>query len=268
MPKVVELFRHPVKSFTPERLDELRVAGGRVAGDRVLAFRFANKGPVDDWEWQTKHNYVALVNTPGLALLELKFTDETRVLSLNYRGELFAAGSIDSEEDRLGLCEAVGEYVSSLDTNPLAGYPERVPLKLVGDGRQGLFHDTAAGSLTLYSAESLKSLESHMGAGVDGRRFRTNVVIDDIDAWEELSWSGQVSIGDGDFRVVKAVTRCLATHANPVSGERDLEILDGLVHANGIEAPTFAIRLEPVQYEIEARVRVGDPIVAGTANSR
>ena len=48
MPKVVELYRHPVKSFTPERRRELRVVDGRVAGDRVLAFRFANKDPADD----------------------------------------------------------------------------------------------------------------------------------------------------------------------------------------------------------------------------
>ena len=48
-----------------------------MVGDRVLAFRFANKGSVNDWKWQTKHNYVALVNTPGLALLELSFNDAT-----------------------------------------------------------------------------------------------------------------------------------------------------------------------------------------------
>ena len=263
MPRVVELYRHPVKSFTPERVDELRVVGGRVVGDRVLAFRFANKGSVNDWKWQTKHNYVALVNTPGLALLELSFNDASRLLSLNYQGEPFAEGSIDSEEDRFDLCEAVGEYVTSLDANPLVGHPERVPLKLVGDGRQGLFHDTATGGLTVYSVESLNSLESHMDTEVDGRRFRANVVIDDIEAWEELSWTGRLSIGDGEYKVVKAVTRCLATHANPVSGERDLQIMESVVHANGIEAPTFAIRLEPVDSEIKTSIKVGDPVVAG-----
>jgi uncharacterized protein YcbX len=263
MPKVVELFRHPVKSFTSERLDELRFVDGRVVGDRVLAFRFADEGAVEDWTWQTKNNYVALANTPGMALLELSFSDESRVLSLKYHGELFAEGSIDSEEDRFDLCEVIGEYVTSLDTNPLVGHPERVPLKLVGDGRQPVFHDTAAGGLTIYSSESLKSLESQMGTEVDGRRFRSNVVIDGIEAWEELSWTGRLSIGDGDYKVVKSVTRCLATHANPVSGERDLQVMDGLVHANGIEAPTFAVRLEPVRQEVETVVRVGDPVVVG-----
>lgn len=264
MPKVVELFRHPVKSFTPELRDELKVVEGRVIGDRVMAFRFANSGPVDDWSWRTKDNYVVLVNTPELVRLQLNFDDSSRVLSLSYQDELFAEGSIDLEEDRLDLCEALGEFVSSLDVNPLVGHPERVPLKLLGDGREGVFHDNAAGSLTLYSAESLKALESHMGTEIDGRRFRANVVIDGIDAWEELAWSGRVSIGDGEFKVVKAVTRCLATHANPESGARDLDILGGLVHANGTEAPTFAVRLEPLRQKDEITIRVGDPIMVGT----
>ena len=48
MPNVVELYRHPVKSFTPERLDEVRVIDGKVVGDRVLGFRFADQGAPDD----------------------------------------------------------------------------------------------------------------------------------------------------------------------------------------------------------------------------
>ena len=42
MARVVSLFRHPIKGFTPESVDSLIVqADGRIAGDRVLAFRFA-----------------------------------------------------------------------------------------------------------------------------------------------------------------------------------------------------------------------------------
>ena len=263
MSKVVELYRYPVKSFTPERRSELSVVDGRVTGDRVLAFRFADKGSVDDWKWQTKHNFVALVNTPGMALLELGFDDVSRVLSLRFQGELFAEGSINTEEDRIYLCEAVGEYVTSLDDNPLVGHPERVPLKLVGDGKQGLFHDTSAGGVTVHGAESLKSLESQVGAPVDGRRFRTNVVIDGVEAWEELGWTGRISIGDHEYRVVNPVTRCLTTHANPVSGERDMQVMDGLVDTNGVEAPTFAVRLEPSRRGLTTSISLGDSVVVG-----
>ena len=264
MPKVVELYRHPVKSFTPERLDEIRVIDGKVVGDRVLGFRFADQGAPDDWAWRRKINFVALSNSPGIALLELNFDDKTRVLSLKYQGEAFASGSIDSEEDRLDLSEAVGEYVTALDESPLVGHPERVPLNLIGDGRQGLFHDSEIGGVTVFSTESLQAFESHTGNQVDGRRFRSNVVIEGVDAWDELSWADRttrVSIGDNEYKIDKSIVRCLATHANPVNGERDQEVMKALISANGMQEPTFATRLLPVDHE--TTICVGDSVVIG-----
>ena len=63
---VTALYRHPVKSFTPERREQLSLtADGRVQGDHVLAFRLADVAPPDDLEWRRKHNYIALATTPG-----------------------------------------------------------------------------------------------------------------------------------------------------------------------------------------------------------
>jgi hypothetical protein len=259
--KVVDLYRHPVKSFTPERLDRVEVNGGKVQGDRVLGFRFADQGTPDDWAWRRKINFISLSNTPAMALLDVSYDDDTRTLRLNYEGEMFAEGSIDSEEDRLDLREALGEYVTSLDINPLVDHPERVPLNLIGDGNQGLFHDFEVGGVSLYGKESLKAFESHMGTEIDGRRFRTNIVIDDIDAWEELSWTGRVKIGGSDFAVDRTIPRCLVTHANPVNGERDHEIMKGLIAANGMEIPTFSILLNPL--DDDSVIRVGDSVTVG-----
>jgi len=259
--RVVDLYRHPVKSFTPERLDQLHVVDGKIQGDRVLGFRFADQGSPNDWSWRRKSNFVALSNTPGIPLLELSFDDDSRVLTLKYENEIFTEGSIDSEEDRLDLSEAVGEFVTSLEVNPLVGHPERVPLNLIGDGHQGLFHDSQDGGVTLHSVESLKALESHMSTTLDGRRFRTNVVIEGVEAWEELAWTGQISIGSGVYEVSKRVPRCLATHANPVNGERDHDVMKSLISANGYEEPTFAVRLSPL--DERSVIRVGDAVTVG-----
>ncbi len=261
MIKVVELYRHPVKSFTAERLDELQVVGGKVRGDRVLGFRFADQGAPDDWSWRRKHNYVVLSNSPGIPRIELEYDDESHVLTLNYRGAFFAEGSVDSEEDRVELSEAVAEFVSSLSVNPLVGHPERLPLNLIGDGRQGLFHDFEEGGVTLHSVESVNALTSHMGIRIDGRRFRTNVVVEGVEAWEELSWTGRISIGGTEYEASKLVPRCLATHANPVNGERDLDVMRALTSANGREVPTFAVLLKPV--ESKSVIRVGDSVTVG-----
>ena len=71
MPKVVELCCFPVKGFTPEPVEHITVLpGGRVAGDRVLNFRFAD-APASDTGWCRKYHGVVLANTPGLARLKV-----------------------------------------------------------------------------------------------------------------------------------------------------------------------------------------------------
>jgi len=61
MPAVVALYRYPVKGLSPEVCNTLTVlSGGRIAGDRVLAFRFANSR-LPDAAWSRKHECVVLM---------------------------------------------------------------------------------------------------------------------------------------------------------------------------------------------------------------
>ena len=77
MPSVAALYRYPVKGFTPEACEVLDVLDqGRIAGDRVLGIRFANSAVIDD-AWGKKHEFIALVNTPGIARLQLRFSQQT-----------------------------------------------------------------------------------------------------------------------------------------------------------------------------------------------
>ncbi|MDD1632262.1 MAG: MOSC N-terminal beta barrel domain-containing protein, partial [Methylococcaceae bacterium] len=86
MPRVVALYRYPVKGFTPEECEVVDVLDeGRIAGDRVLGIRFANSG-VPDNAWSKKHEFVALINTPGLARLKLRFDHEALRLLITLEG--------------------------------------------------------------------------------------------------------------------------------------------------------------------------------------
>ena len=76
MPHVVALYRYPIKGFTPEECDTLTVLDeGRIAGDRVLGIRFADTEAPDD-AWSRKVGMLALINTPGLARLSVKFEEK------------------------------------------------------------------------------------------------------------------------------------------------------------------------------------------------
>ncbi len=260
MPHVAALYRYPVKGFTPESCDALTIlADGRVAGDRVLAFRFASSPAADD-EWSTKHECVALVNTPALARLDVRYDHERRRLRVALDGTLLADGALD-DDGRKRIAAAVQEYVLGTAENPLSDHPERLPLRLVGDGVTPRFQDNAGGHTTLHGRASLAALAAHMSApDLDEVRFRSNVAVEGIDALEEQRWLGRgVRIGTVEFEAVIPKTRCLATHANPATGERDLPVMQALLQAfPGPERPTFAIGLRITGSR--GMIRVGDEV--------
>lgn len=60
------------------------------------------------------------------------------------------------------------------------------------------------------------------------------------------------------FDVVRHKTRCLATHANPRTGERDLPLMTTLVKAFGQKEPTFAVGI--VTRGSGGEIRLGDDV--------
>jgi uncharacterized protein len=242
MPHVVALYRYPVKSFTPEACDVLTVLDeGRIAGDRVLGIRFANSG-VPDNVWSKKHEFVALVNTPSLARLNLRFDHKLLRLHISLENSVLVDEALD-DNGRKRIAAAIEDYVLQLDENPLSSHTERMPLRVVGDGVSSRYQDNETGQITLHSRESLAAVATAVGdSNLSEQRFRSNIVIEGLEAWDEQSWVGRkIRIGKVIFDVVIPKGRCLATHANPHSGERDLPILQTLTHAFNQKKPTFAI---------------------------
>ena len=242
--RVAALYRYPVKGFTPEECGTLSVLdGGRIAGDRVLGIRFANSAVSGD-AWGTKHEFVALVNTPGLALLQLGFDHKALRLRITSRGEVLADEPLD-DGGRQRIAAAIENYVLELVENPLASHPDRLPLRVVGDGVTPRFQDDQAGFVTLHGRESLEALAAAAHSPeLSEHRFRSNIAIEGLRPWEEQSWVGRkIRIGEVDFEAVAPKGRCLATHANPLTGERDLPIMKMLLKAFPREKPTFAIAI-------------------------
>ena len=259
MPRVAALFRYPVKGFTPEVCKSLTVLDeGRIAGDRVLGIRFANSAVADN-AWSKKHEFVALVNTPGLARLYLQFNHRARRLRISLEGVVLVDAALD-DNGRKKIAAAVEDYVLDLDENPLSPHPERLPLRVVGDGVTPRYQDNEAGQITMHSRASLVAVAAAVSdPNLGERRFRSNIAVEGLDAWEEQSWVGRkVRIGRVNFEVVRPKVRCLAVNANPETGERDSPILATLLSAFAQQQPTFAVAM--VTSGAGGRVRVGDKV--------
>ena len=259
MPRVVALYRYPVKGGTPEACDSLTVlAEGRIAGDRALGFRFADSG-LPDTAWSKKHGYAALVNTPALARLAMRFDAKTRHLRIALGNTVLADDNIDGA-GRLRLAAAVERYVLAQPDNPLAGHPERLPLELIGDGVTPRYQDSERGEITLHSRETLAAVAQATGdAQLSELRFRSNIAIEGIAAWGEDQWiSRRLRIGAVEFEVTRTKVRCLATHANPATGVYDVKVMQTLMQAFQQAQPAFAVALVTIGAGDD--IRTGDTI--------
>jgi MOSC domain-containing protein len=68
-----------------------------------------------------------------------------------------------------------------------------------------------------------------MGVPVDPIRFRANAHFDRAAAWSEHDWvDTEITVGAARLRVISPITRCAATQVNPVTAERDLDIVAAL----------------------------------------
>ncbi|MCX7097816.1 MAG: MOSC domain-containing protein [Methylococcales bacterium] len=259
MPRVVALYRYPVKGFTPEICQALTVLDeGRIAGDRVLGIRYANS-LAPGYAWGKKHEFITLSNTSGLARLKLQFDPTELRLNIRLDKRILVNAALD-HQGRQAIAKALESYVLGQAENPLAKHPERLPLCVVGDGVKPQYQDNTAGHITLHSRESLAALNHALGdGGLDERRFRSNIVIEGLDAWEEQSWIGRkIRIGAVIFDVVTAKGRCLATQANPDTGCYDLPILKTLTHAFNQAQPTFAVGM--LTCRTGGQIRLGDEL--------
>jgi uncharacterized protein YcbX len=261
MAAITRLYRFPVKGLTPQPVDRLDVrASGAVEGDRVLGFLFADAGEPDETGWRGKASFLTMQNTPGLARVRSSYDPASRRLALAYQGAELVSGDVGAEQDRRRIVDAVTALVLGLEVNPLDGHASRLPLRLVGDGETPRFHDRKAHHVTLVNRASLDALAGRFGAEVDERRFRMNVTIDGLEAWVELEWIGRtIHIGGGEFEVTGPVVHCLATHANPDTGERDIEVMQTLTREFGHERPTMGVLAVP---RVASTIRVGNEVTA------
>jgi uncharacterized protein YcbX len=255
---VAALYRYPVKGFTAESCESLAFVDGRIAGDRVLGFRFADT-PEPDEAWSPKHGMLALVHTPGVSRLRLRYDEAAQRLRISLDGELLVEDGLDPA-GRGRICGAVAGFAQTLPESGLKGHPERLPLRLVGDGRTPRHHDRPDGYVTLHGRASVRAVGKVLDdPDLSEVRFRSNVSVDGLEPFEEQDWIGRmVRVGRVWFRVHMPIGRCLATHANPETGQRDRQILTTLTHAFGQTKPTLAVALVP---EGAGDIRLGDDVV-------
>ncbi len=223
--RVAALFRHPVKGFTPERLDSARLeAGGWFPCDRIYAVEdgpsgFDPQAPVH----LSKQRFTVLMTMPRLARARTRYDEATRVLDVETdEGPALCAD--------LGANEGRDAFAAWLTT--FLGEDARGPLKVIAAPHGHRFTDSQRGFVSILNLASVRELEARVGSPVDPLRFRANIHVEGWPAWVENGLAGaELRLGGGRACGLKPIVRCLATHANPDTGERDMDVLATLFNA-------------------------------------
>ena len=222
--RIQSLWRHPVKGFTPERLNEANLlAGGFFPCDRLYAVEdgpsgFDPEAPV----WIPKQKFTVLAKIAQVARARTAYDDATGVVSASAAGR---------EPIRASLTEAGGRRAFAAWLTDFLGDEANGPLRVVGaPGHR--FTDDPRGEISIVNLASLRDLEARIGRSIDPLRFRANLYVDGWPPWiENEAKDSEVRLGPVKARVFAPIARCVATHVDPATGERDIDIVPAL-HAN------------------------------------
>ena len=246
---VSRLHRHPIKSHGVEVLDAVTLLQGKcIPWDRKYAvLHEAGVFSESDPEWAHCVNFSRGAKAPELMAIKASVDEAAGTIHLTHPklGDLTINPEIAADAERLL------EWTRSIMP------PNRASsVKLVSAPDRGMT-DTDFASVSLNSTSSLKSLSEKAEADLSPLRFRGNIWVDGAEPWDEFNWIGkEVQIGETRLFVREPIGRCLATTANPETGERDVNTLAALKEGWGHQ--DFGVYAKVLQ---GGQVRPGDKLV-------
>jgi hypothetical protein len=224
---VAGIFRHPVKGFTPEALQNIALAPGQgFPFDRLWAVENGPSGfdPAAP-AFVPKQKFTVLAQIARVAAARTRYDEATGVLHAQGPDGREYAGRLDDAHDR----EALAAWLTEL-----LGEDVRGPLRVVEAPGQHRFTDHPKGQVSIVNLASVRDLGQRMGVELDPLRFRANLYVEGWPAWAENGWTGKdMLVGWAKATVFKPIVRCAATHVDPATAERDLDVCKALFDAYG-----------------------------------
>ncbi|AEV34517.1 MOSC domain containing protein [Pseudovibrio sp. FO-BEG1] len=215
---ITTLATHPVKGLTAHPLQTATVEAGAVFPlDRAYAIE---NGPCGFDPAAPKHisksKFLVLVRYEDVAQVKCTYDLENKSITLSKPGEDDVTLSLESSEGQ----EALAAYFTAHMGDKAAG-----PLK-VRHANDHAFTDTAENFVHVVNLASVKALSETMGVEIDPKRFRANIYVEGLPAYEEFNWADKKirSTSGVEFKFAKRTRRCAAVDVNPTTAERDTNI--------------------------------------------
>ena len=209
MIKIKNLFYSPVKSISFTESDSLNILKDRgVEDDRIFAFVHNMdiskiKNLIEDPKSRKLNNFITLKNTPEFNKYNFIYTKGK--LILKKQNEIIISINPFFENEKKLLCKKISQIIIKDKT-----------LELLMDENNPFFDTMPENSVSLINKKSIDDFSKRISTDIEFERFRANIYIDGLDAWEERTWIGKsININNVNFVISDEISRCSATNLKP-----------------------------------------------------
>ncbi|MBB5830079.1 MOSC domain-containing protein [Micromonospora carbonacea] len=229
--RVAALWRYPVKSMAAEELGAVDVSWHGLAGDRRWAF-------IRDGQARSGTPWLSISRRPDMVHYRPWFAKPDR-----------------PDASRTMVCSPSGQAFDVVDpalASELGGGLRVIKLD------RGIFD---AMPLSVITTQSVAGIGELIGAELDARRFRPNLLIEAVGpaAFPEDAWVGHVlRVGRMRMRVDARDKRCGVVDVDPTTALRDPAVLRAVAHHRTVCLGVYGSTVEP------GHVDVGDPVFIDT----
>ena len=196
--------------------------------DRIFAFSraidlsLAKTIEKDPSERELIH-FLTLKNSPVLNKYDFKF--ENGMISIFENNKQISTHPIEDKE-------AISKEISKLEPN-LPG-----PIFFLKNELFPFYDTTNSSSvsntISLINLNSIKDFNKKINKEIEFQRFRGNIYIKDLDAFEERNWINKtIKINEAEFKVLKHIPRCSATNLKVNSDQADINLPNELKKVYG-----------------------------------
>ena len=221
----------PVKSISFQTIKscEIRKNVG-IVGDRIFAFSkgldfnqaqlFEKKLEERRGKW---NKILTLKNSPSLNKYNFMIDNNKLTLTQN-NNEILTINSEESDQYQI-LSNKILQLENSLQKPLFLMKNKKIP-----------FFDTSISnktvlthSISLINNRSIEDFKNKINQEIDSQRFRGNIFVEGIEAWEERNWIGKIiKINNISFKVEKNIPRCVAINLKPNTDDNSLNLLQSL----------------------------------------
>lgn len=237
--RVVALWRYPVKSMAAEPLREVDVSWHGLAGDRRFAF-------VRDGMARSGFPWLTIRERSNMGHYRPSFAEPERPDASAVVVRTPAGADLELIDPALAAELADGARLIKNDR----GVFDAMPLALI-------------------TTRTVAGLGALVGADLDVRRFRPNVLVEATGdaAFPEDGWVGSVlRIGGASMRVDQRDQRCVVVNVDPETAERDPAVLRTIVRERAACLGVYGSTVRPGPVAVGDRVVVDDERVPTGGN--